>query len=89
MAKGNGHDMHEDEILSDVEIVHALALIRQFKTMVQLLPIHTYSQEDYYDEYANEIVEAVLKMKEEGYDPDIIKFEIAELLYSKDIFKFN
>ncbi len=47
------------------------------------------SQEDYYDEYANEIVEAVLKMKEEGYDPDIIKFEIAELLYSKDIFKFN
>ena len=49
MAKGNGHDMHEDEILSDVEIVHALAMIRQFKTMVQLLPIHTYSQEDFYD----------------------------------------
>jgi hypothetical protein len=49
MAKGNGHDIHEDEILSDVEIVHALAMIRQFKNMVQLLPIHTYSQEDYYD----------------------------------------
>ena len=47
------------------------------------------TEEDYYDEYAEEIVDAVLKMKEEGYDPDIIKFEIAELLYSKDIFKFN
>ena len=49
MAKGNGHDMHEDEILSDVEIVYALAKIKQFKDMVQLLPIKTYSQADYYD----------------------------------------
>jgi|TARA_B100000035_G_scaffold312980_2_gene325641 hypothetical protein len=49
MAKGNGHDMHEDEILSDVEIVYALAKIKYFKDMVQLLPIKTYSQADYYD----------------------------------------
>ena len=49
MAKGNGHDMHEDEILSDVEMLYALAKIKQFKDMVQLLPIKTYSQEDYYD----------------------------------------
>ena len=49
MAKGNGHDMHEDEILSDVEMLYALAKIKQFKDMVQSLPIKTYSQEDYYD----------------------------------------
>jgi len=49
MARGNGHDMHEDEILSDVEIVYALAKIKYFKDMVQLLPIKTYSQADYYD----------------------------------------
>ena len=49
MAKGNGHDMHEDEILSDVEIVYALAKIKYFKDMVQLLPIKTYSQADFYD----------------------------------------
>jgi len=49
MAKGNGHDMHEDEILSDVEMLYALAKIKQFKDMVQLLPIKTYSQADYYD----------------------------------------
>ena len=49
MAKGNGHDMHEDESLSDVEIVYALAKIKYFKDMVQLLPIKTYSQADYYD----------------------------------------
>jgi len=44
---------------------------------------------DYYDEYAEEIVESVLKMKEDGNTIDEIKFEISELLYSKDIFKFN
>ena len=49
MAEGNGHDMHEDEILSDVEMLYALAKIKQFKDMVQLLPIKTYSQADYYD----------------------------------------
>ena len=49
MVKGNGHDMHEDEVLSDVEMLYALAKIKQFKDMVQLLPIKTYSQEDYYD----------------------------------------
>ena len=49
MVKGNGHDMHEDEILSDVEMLYALAKIKQFKDMVQLLPIKTYSQADYYD----------------------------------------
>ena len=49
MAKGNGHDMHEDEILSDVEMLYALAKIKQFKDMVQLLPIKTYSQADFYD----------------------------------------
>ena len=41
--------MHEDEILSDVEIVYALAKIKYFKDMVQLLPIKTYSQADFYD----------------------------------------
>ena len=49
MAKGNGHDMHEDEILYDVEMLYALAKIKQFKDMVQLLPIKTYYQADYYD----------------------------------------
>ena len=49
MAKGNGSDINDDEILSDVEIVYALAKIKYFKDMVQLLPIKTYSQEDYYD----------------------------------------
>ena len=49
MAKGNGHDIHDDKILTDVEMVYALAKIKHFKDMVQLLPIKTYSQEDYYD----------------------------------------
>ena len=49
MAKGNGEDLQNDKILTDVEMVYALAKIKQFKDMVQLLPIKTYSQEDYYD----------------------------------------
>ena len=49
MAKGNGHDMHEDEILSDVEMLYALAKIKQFKDMVQTISIKRYSQEEYFD----------------------------------------
>lgn len=49
MAKGNGEDLHDDKILTDVEMVYALAKIKHFKDMVQRLPIKTFSQEDYYD----------------------------------------
>lgn len=49
MAKGNGEDIHDDNILTDVEMVYALAKIKHFKEMVQRLPIKTFSQEDYYD----------------------------------------
>ena len=49
MAKGNGEDLHDDKILTDVEMVYALAKIKHFKEMVQRLPIKTFSQEDYYD----------------------------------------
>ena len=49
MAKGNGEDIHDDKILTDVEMVYALAKIKHFKEMVQRLPIKTFSQEDYYD----------------------------------------
>ena len=46
MAKGNGEDLHDDKILTDVEMVYALAKIKHFKDMVQRLPIKTFSQED-------------------------------------------
>ena len=49
MAKGNGQDIYDDKILTDVEMVYALAKIKHFKEMVQRLPIKTFSQEDYYD----------------------------------------
>ena len=49
MAEGNGHDMHEEEILSDVEMLYALAKIKQFKDMVQTISIKRYSQEEYFD----------------------------------------
>ena len=44
---------------------------------------------DHYDEDADEIVEMVLKMDEKGYHPNEIKLEIAELLYNKDILKYD
>tara|TARA_R110002012_G_scaffold320287_1_gene543088 strand:+ start:575 stop:781 length:207 start_codon:yes stop_codon:yes gene_type:complete len=49
MTKGNGHDMHEDEIISDVEMVYALAKIKHFKDVVQTISIKRYSQEEYFD----------------------------------------
>ena len=49
MAKGNGSDIHEDEILSDVEMLYALAKIKHFKDVVQTLSIKKYSQEEYFD----------------------------------------
>ena len=51
------------------------------------IPYGSYT--DHYDEYADEIVEAVLKMDEKGYQSNEIKLEIAELLYSKDILKYE
>ena len=50
MAKGNGEDIQDDKILTDVEMVYALAKIKHFKDMVQRLPIKTFSQEDYFDD---------------------------------------
>ena len=35
MVKSNGSDINDDEILSDVEIVYALAKIKHFKDIVQ------------------------------------------------------
>ena len=49
MAKGNGSDINDDEILSDVEIVYALAKIKHFKDVVQTISIKRYSQEEYFD----------------------------------------
>ena len=49
MTKGNGHDMHEDDIISDVEMVYALAKIKHFKDVVQTISIKRYSQEEYFD----------------------------------------
>ena len=42
---------------------------------------------DEYDECANEIVDAVLGMVEDGYTKEDIKYEIGEILFSKNIFK--
>ena len=42
---------------------------------------------DEYDECANEIVDAVLNMVEDGYTKENIKYEIGELLFSKNVFK--
>ena len=56
MTKGNGHDMHEDDIISDVEMVYALAKIKHFKDVVQTISIKRYSQEEYFD-----VVEAVFE----------------------------
>ncbi len=49
MAKSNGSDINDDEILSDVEIVYALAKIKHFKDVVQTISIKRYSQEEYFD----------------------------------------
>ena len=49
MVKGNGSDINDDEILSDVEIVYALAKIKHFKDTVQKISIKRYSQEEYFD----------------------------------------
>ena len=61
MAKGNGEDIQDDKILTDVEMVYALAKIKHFKYMVQRLPIKTFSQEDYFD-----VVDAIF---EEIFNP--------------------
>jgi len=49
MAKGNGQDIHDDKILTDVEMVYALAKIKHFKEVVQTISIKRYSQEEYFD----------------------------------------
>ena len=54
MVKGNGEDIHEDKILSDVEMLYALAKIKHFKEMIQTISIKRYSQEEYFD-----VVEAI------------------------------
>ncbi len=46
MVKSNGSDINDDEILSDVEIVYALAKIKHFKDIVQTVSIKRYSQEE-------------------------------------------
>ncbi len=56
MAKGNGTAINDDEILSDVEIVYALAKIKHFKDVVQTISIKRYSQEEYVD-----VVEAIFE----------------------------
>ena len=49
MVKGNGEDLQNDKILSDVEMVYALAKIKHFKEVVQTISIKRYSQEEYFD----------------------------------------
>lgn len=49
MVKGNGEDLQNDKILSDVEMVLALAKIKQFKDAVQRISIERFSQEQYFD----------------------------------------
>ena len=61
MAKGNGEDLQDDKILTDVEMVYALAKIKQFKDVVQTISIKRYSQEEYFD-----IVDAIF---EEIFNP--------------------
>ena len=61
VAKGNGQDIQDDKILTDVEMVYALAKIKHFKDMVQRLPIKTFSQEDFFD-----VVDAIF---EEIFNP--------------------
>ena len=61
MAKGNGEDIQDDKILTDVEMVYALAKIKHFKDMVQRLPIKSISQEDFFD-----VVDAIF---EEIFNP--------------------
>ena len=56
MVKGNGTAINDDEILSDVEIVYALAKIKHFKDVVQTISIKRYSQEEYVD-----VVEAIFE----------------------------
>ena len=56
MVISNGSDINDDEILSDVEIVYALAKIKHFKDIVQTISIKRYSQEEYVD-----VVEAIFE----------------------------
>ena len=48
-------------------------------------------EEDYecYDEDAADIVSTVLELKEKGYSEEEITYKISEILYLKDIFKFD
>ena len=61
MSKSNGEDIQDDKILTDVEMVYALAKIKHFKDVVQTISIKRYSQEEYFD-----VVEAVF---EEIFNP--------------------
>ena len=56
MTKGNGEDIQDDKILTDVEMVYALAKIKHFKDVVQTISIKRYSQEEYFD-----IVDAIFE----------------------------
>tara|TARA_R100000742_G_C4271594_1_gene90561 strand:+ start:989 stop:1195 length:207 start_codon:yes stop_codon:yes gene_type:complete len=56
MAKGNGQDIQDEKILTDVEMVYALAKIKHFKDVVQTISIKRYSQEEYFD-----IVDAIFE----------------------------
>tara|TARA_R100000995_G_scaffold48646_1_gene23335 strand:- start:3742 stop:3948 length:207 start_codon:yes stop_codon:yes gene_type:complete len=49
MTKGNGEDIQDDKILTDVEMVYALAKIKHFKDVVQRISIKSFSQEQYFD----------------------------------------
>ena len=49
MAKGNGQDIQDEKILTDVEMVYALAKIKHFKDVVQTISIKRFSQEEYFD----------------------------------------
>jgi nitrogenase subunit NifH len=43
---------------------------------------------DHYDEYADEIVEKVINMLSNEVNKDDIKFEVSEILYSKEMLNY-
>ena len=56
---------------------------KQFKNY----DIECYDEYDEYDECANDIVDAVIEMIANGHNHQDIKYEIGEMLFSKNIFK--
>jgi putative aminopeptidase FrvX len=75
---GNNKYIHKKEIKK--ELLSEMAWQKNFKN-------YDLEYYDEYDECANEIVDAVFEMIKDGHTKENIKYEIGELLFSKNTFR--